>query len=103
MRWCENFFFLDQRISYYLATVRLWESITTSQRCQDHTGTKGKILLTAGPFSDTSEKIAAYVLIECSTREEAIEAAAQHPMAKTATIEVRPIWEDLANFSNLGW
>jgi hypothetical protein len=59
---------------------------------------KGKLLLTDGPFSDTSEKIAAYVLIECSTMEEAIDAASQHPMAKAATVEVRPIWEDLANF-----
>lgn len=59
---------------------------------------KGKLLLTNGPFSDASEKIAAYVLIECPTLEEAIDAASQHPMAKVATVEVRPVWGNLANY-----
>lgn len=59
---------------------------------------KGKLLLTNGPFSDSNEKIAAYVLLDCSTMQEAIDAASQHPMARAATIEVRPVWEDLADF-----
>jgi len=58
----------------------------------------GKLIVADGPFSNTSEKMAAYVLIECSSLDEAIDAASQHPMAKVATVEVRPVWEDLASF-----
>jgi hypothetical protein len=38
----------------------------------------------------------AYELIECVSTEDAIDVAAQHPMAKVATIEARPIWSELA-------
>ena len=60
---------------------------------------EGKVMLTDGPFADTHEKIAAYELIECASLEEAIDAASRHPMAKAATIEVRPIWADLAKLA----
>jgi hypothetical protein len=56
----------------------------------------GKIVLTNGPFAESKEKMAAYELIECASLEEAIDMASTHPMAKAATIEVRPIWTDLA-------
>lgn len=57
---------------------------------------KGKMVLTKGPFAKSKEKMCAYELIECSGTEEAIEVASQHPMAKVATIEVRPVWSELA-------
>ena len=57
---------------------------------------KGKVVLTNGPFAKSREKMSAYELIECANSEEAIDVASQHPMAKVATIEVRPIWNDLA-------
>lgn len=56
----------------------------------------GKVVLSKGPFAKSKEKICAYELIDCSSRDEAIEVALQHPMAKAATIEVRPIWDELA-------
>jgi len=55
----------------------------------------GKVVLTDGPFADTKEKMAAYELIECASLKEAIDVASQHPMAKAATVEVRPVWADL--------
>ena len=55
----------------------------------------GKLVVTKGPFSKSKEKMCAYELIECSSQEEAIEIASQHPMAKAATIEVRPVWKEL--------
>jgi hypothetical protein len=58
---------------------------------------KEKVTITDGPFSNSKEQIAAYVLLGCSSMKEAIDAASQHPMAKAATIEVRPVWEDLPN------
>ena len=57
---------------------------------------KGKLIRTKGPFSQSKEKMCAYELIECESTEEAIAVASRHPMAKAATIEVRPIWDELA-------
>ena len=57
---------------------------------------QGKVILTKGPVAKSREKMCAYELIECSSFEEAIDLASQHPMAKAATIEVRPIWDELA-------
>jgi hypothetical protein len=57
---------------------------------------EGKRVLKNGPFSESKEKMAAYELIECGSLEEAIDVASTHPMAKAATIEVRPVWHDLA-------
>ena len=45
-----------------------------------------------GPFAETKEKIAGYDIIECADRNEAVEIASKHPMAKLGTIEVRPVW-----------
>jgi hypothetical protein len=56
---------------------------------------KGKLHVTDGPFSDTIEQITAYALIDCPDFQEAVKAASTHPMAKAATIEVRPVWSDL--------
>ena len=49
----------------------------------------------AGPFSLSAEQMCAFELIECSSEAEAIELATAHPMARAATIEVRPVWETL--------
>lgn len=57
---------------------------------------EGKVVLKNGPFINSNEKMCAYELIECSSTDEAIDVASQHPMAKAATIEVRPIWNELA-------
>jgi hypothetical protein len=58
---------------------------------------EGNVVLTHGPFAKSKEKMCAYELIECASPEEAIDVASQHPMAKAATIEVRPIWNELAS------
>lgn len=56
----------------------------------------GKVTLSKGPFADSNEKMCAYELIECASNKEAIEVASSHPMANAATIEVRPVWNELA-------
>ena len=56
----------------------------------------GKVILSKGPFAKSKEKMCAYELLECSSPEEAIDVASRHPMARAATIEVRPIWSELA-------
>ncbi len=57
---------------------------------------RGKVTCIKGPFADTNEKMCAYELIECGSMEEAVHVASKHPMAKAATIEVRPIWSELS-------
>jgi hypothetical protein len=57
---------------------------------------KGKTKLTPGPFADTEEKMCAYELVECDGLDTATRLAAEHPMARVATIEVRPVWSELS-------
>jgi len=56
----------------------------------------GKVRHTSGPFARSREKMCGYVLIEAKSMEEAVSVATGHPMASAATIEVRPIWQELA-------
>jgi hypothetical protein len=52
----------------------------------------GKKMVTDGPFADTKEAVGGFDLIECGSLEEAVEIAANHPVAQMGTIEVRPLW-----------
>lgn len=56
----------------------------------------GKVVLSDGPFSDSAEQICAYELVECESLSAAVQLASTHPMARAATIEVRPIWREIA-------
>jgi hypothetical protein len=47
-----------------------------------------------GPFAETKEQIAGFDILECADLDEAIEVAAQHPVARFGTIEVRPFWRE---------
>jgi hypothetical protein len=49
-----------------------------------------------GPFSDQPIQFAAYELIDVPDRQAALDAAASHPMAGAALIEIRPVWQELA-------
>lgn len=57
----------------------------------------GALSRRSGPFSDAPDQMAAFELIECADVEEAVEIAASHPMAAAATIEIRPVWAELAD------
>jgi hypothetical protein len=54
----------------------------------------GRVVVGNGPFARTSEEIAGFDVIECADLDEAVAVAAQHPVAKVGTIEVRPIQEE---------
>ena len=47
-------------------------------------------IVTDGPFAETKEQIAGFDVLECADLDEAIEAAAKHPMARAGVLEVRP-------------
>jgi hypothetical protein len=53
----------------------------------------GETLLTDGPFAETKEQIAGYMVLQCATLAEAIEVSARHPTARYGTFEVRPYWD----------
>ena len=50
----------------------------------------GETLVSDGPFVETSEFIGGIDVINCAGREQAIEIAAAHPLARHHMIEVRP-------------
>jgi hypothetical protein len=50
----------------------------------------GKTELTSGPFAKTETQIAGFDLIHCVSKEEAIQIALKHPMAKLGTCAEPP-------------
>lgn len=54
----------------------------------------GQLLVTDGPFAETKEQMAGYVVLDCANLNEAIEVASRHPVAPWGTIEVRPFVDD---------
>jgi hypothetical protein len=52
-----------------------------------------KRLVVDGPFAETREQLGGYFLIEAKDLDEAIAIAARIPMARTGTVEVRPVIE----------
>lgn len=52
----------------------------------------GDVLVTDGPFAETHEWIGGFDVLECADLDEALELAAQHPMATHGAIEVRAAW-----------
>ncbi len=63
-------------------------SSATSVRVRD-----GKRLVTDGPFAETREQLGGYMLVDVTDLDEAIAVAARIPLARTSTIEVRPVRE----------
>lgn len=56
---------------------------------------EGKNHVLSDTFSQSKEQICAYELVECESQDAAVALALQHPMARAATIEVRPIWSEM--------
>ncbi len=52
----------------------------------------GRRHVTDGPFAETKEAVGGFDLLECDSLEQAVEIAAQHPLAAFGAIEVRPLW-----------
>jgi hypothetical protein len=57
-------------------------------------GEEGKAVVTDGPFAESKEQIAGYMVLECNDADEAVGWAEKLPVGGAATaIEVRPIAE----------
>lgn len=49
--------------------------------------------ITDGPFVEAKEQLAGYCLLDCETRERALEIAARWPDARYAAVELRPLMD----------
>ena len=77
-------------VGQYVGGAQLHPTSTaTSVRVRD-----GKRLVTDGPFAETREQLAGYVLVDARNLDEAIAIAGRLPPARFGTIEVRPILEE---------
>ena len=54
-------------------------------------GGSGSPVVTDGPFAETKEVIGGYFLIDCESREEAVEIAKRCPHNKIGVVEVRQV------------
>jgi len=63
-------------------------SSATSVRVRD-----GKRVVTHGPFAETREQLGGYMLIDVADLDEALAIAARIPLARTSTVEIRPVRE----------
>jgi hypothetical protein len=63
-------------------------SSATSVRVRD-----GKRLVTDGPFAETREQVGGYMIVEVKDLDEAIAVAGRIPLARTSTVEIRPVRE----------
>jgi len=52
---------------------------------------KGKLSITDGPFAETKEQLAGFILIDAKDLNEATQVMSQFPAAPYGTVEVRPI------------
>ena len=53
----------------------------------------GELEATDGPFAETKEHLAGFYLVECASRERALEIAARLPDARLTAVEVRQVVE----------
>jgi hypothetical protein len=52
----------------------------------------GELLVTQGPFTEASELVAGFDVLECDSMQQAVEIASGHAMAHAGVIELRAMW-----------
>ena len=53
----------------------------------------GRHRITDGPFAETKEALGGFYLIECASKQEAVEWAKKVPLRADSFVEVRPVWQ----------
>jgi len=49
--------------------------------------------VTDGPFAETREQLGGYMIVDVKDLDEAIAVAGRIPLARTSTVEIRPVRE----------
>ena len=80
---------LDARGLYVLGGALQSADTATTVRVRD-----GQTLVSDGPGNTTGETIAGIDVVNCAGREQAIQLAATHPIARYHAIEVRPFYSE---------
>ena len=57
----------------------------------------GETITTDGPFAETREILAGFFILELDNLDEALAAAAKIPVARSGSVEVRPVATELQN------
>jgi len=79
---------LDADGKYVAAAPLQPTSTATSVRVRD-----GRPLVTDGAFAETREQLGGYFMVNAKDLDEAIAIAARIPIARTGTVEIRPVIE----------
>ena len=74
----------------WLKAAAALQDVDTATTVSVHDGTR---VVTDGPFAETKEHLGGFYLIDVPSLDDAIEAAARVPGARTGKVEIRPIWE----------
>jgi len=69
--------------------LRAVESLTSQDAAAKVSVNNGRAHVLDGPFAEAKEMVGGFFLLDCATREEAVEIARQCPAAEWATVEVR--------------
>jgi hypothetical protein len=80
---------LEARGLHVLGNALQGTDTATTVRVRD-----GETLLSDGPGIQTKEFIAGIDVVSCADRQQAIQLAAAHPIARYHAIEVRPFWSE---------
>jgi hypothetical protein len=78
-----------RRSGHYIASNAL-QSVQAATTVRSR---NGKTLITDGPFAETKEQLGGFILIESENLDDALEVAANIPVGRLGSIEVRPVSE----------
>lgn len=79
----------EKRGLYILGAMLESPSTATTVRVRDR-----ETQLSDGPFIDTDEFIAGFEVVSCADQQQAVQLAAEHPLARDHAVEVRPFWTE---------
>lgn len=88
--WMEEFMTLDTRMAH-VATVLSGEALQGVETATCLKTRKGKVETMDGPFVELREHLGGYYLIEAKNLDDAMSFAAAIPIARTGTVEIRPV------------
>jgi hypothetical protein len=88
----EEFMTIGERMKH-VATVLSGEGLVPVEMATSVRSRGGRTETMDGPFAETREHLGGYYLIEAADLDGAIAFAAANPIARTGTVEVRPVME----------